>query len=365
MPHPPLPTQPILTGRGPWVQGTVLVILSVLCAALLQWARLPGALLLGPTVAGVIVAALGGALAIPVKPFLFSQALIGCLIARTVSLSMLGAMRADWLLLLVTVLAVIAASSAVGYVLARLRVLPGSTAIWGSSPGAATTMVLMADAYGADVRLVAFMQYLRVVMVTGIASLVSTFWVAHSGAPAHAMVWFPPVQWDAFAWTLLLAGAGAAVGRMVRVPAGAILVPMGVGALLHAFGGMTIELPPWLLTPGYALIGWSIGLRFNRPILRHAARAFPAIALATLVLIVACGGLAAILHWGVGIDPLTAYLATSPGGVDAVAIIAASANVDVSFVMAMQMARLLVVLAIGPTVARLIARRFPDPKPKA
>ena len=40
--------------------------------------------------------------------------------------------------------------------------LPGTTAVWGSSPGAATAMVLMAEAFGADARLVAFMQYLRV-----------------------------------------------------------------------------------------------------------------------------------------------------------------------------------------------------------
>ena len=58
-----------------------------------------------------------------------------------------------------------------------------------------------------------------------------------------------------------------------------------------------------------------------------------------------------------GVDPLTAYLATSPGGADAVAIIAASANVNVPFVMALQTARFMIVLIVGPGVARFIARR--------
>jgi hypothetical protein len=53
---------------------------------------------------------------------------------------------------------------------------------------------------------------------------------------------------------------------------------------------------------------------------------------------------------------LTAYLATSPGGADAVAIIAASSRVDLPFVMAMQIVRLLVALLVGPTLARTIAR---------
>ena len=34
-----------------------------------------------------------------------------------------------------------------------------------------------------------------------------------------------------------------------------------------------------------------------------------------------------------GVDPMTAYLATSPGGADSIAIIAASSNVDISFVL--------------------------------
>jgi hypothetical protein len=57
-----------------------------------------------------------------------------------------------------------------------------------------------------------------------------------------------------------------------------------------------------------------------------------------------------------GIDPLTAYLATSPGGADSAAIIAMASNVDVAFVMAMQTTRLILILLIGPSVAGFIAR---------
>jgi uncharacterized membrane protein AbrB (regulator of aidB expression) len=40
-------------------------------------------------------------------------------------------------------------------------------------PGAATVMMVMVEAYGADFRLVAFMQYLRVVLVAAVASVVA------------------------------------------------------------------------------------------------------------------------------------------------------------------------------------------------
>jgi membrane AbrB-like protein len=75
-------------------------------------------------------------------------------------------------------------------------------------------------------------------------------------------------------------------------------------------------------------------------------------------LIALCGGLAYGLHRVAGTDMLSAYLATSPGGADSVAIIAASSKVDLPFVMAMQTARFLLVLLIGPGLARTIARRI-------
>ena len=43
-------------------------------------------------------------------------------------------------------------------------------------------MSLMAEAYGADIRLVALMQYLRVVCVATTASIVAAIW-AHGGGP--------------------------------------------------------------------------------------------------------------------------------------------------------------------------------------
>jgi membrane AbrB-like protein len=234
-------------------------------------------------------------------------------------------------------------------------VLPGTTAVWGTSPGAATVMMLMAEAYGADAQLVAFMQYLRLVFVAITASAIARLWLGLSGAGAPAIVWFPPIDWPAFLETLAVAAFGAALGWRLRIPAGALLVPLAAGAALHVAGLVRIELPPWLLALSYAALGWNIGLGFTRRILRHASRALPRVALSTLALIAFCGGLAWLLARFLGVDPLTAYLATSPGGMDTVAIIAASTKVDVPFVMALQTARFVIVLLVGPRLARLVA----------
>ena len=74
-----------------------------------------------------------------------------------------------------------------------------------------------------------------------------------------------------------------------------------------------------------------------------------------------CGGIAALMVYVAGVDPLTAYLATSPGGSDSIAIIAASTEVDLSFVMAMQTVRMIAVLFIGPPLTRFISTRTKPP----
>jgi hypothetical protein len=170
------------------------------------------------------------------------------------------------------------------------------------------------------------------------------------------MDWFPAIAAGPLWETMALAVIGAMVGAKSRIPAGSLLVPLFAAIALSCTHVISITLPPWLMAGCYVLVGWSIGLRFTREIVIYAARVFPKIAASTLTLIALCGGVAWLLHVTVGIEPLTAYLATSPGGADSVAIIAASSPVDVPFVMAMQMARFILVMLVGPILARAVVR---------
>ncbi len=349
-------------GLGRWPrtgQWALLLLLSVLCVALVRAAHLPAAFLLGPMFAAIACGAAGASIR-PAKPlFAAAQAVVGVLIAHSIEPSVFrffeagrlrpgaGAGRGG-------------ASSLLGYLISRWRVLPGTTAVWGSSPGASTAMVLMAEAFGADARLVAFMQYLRVIMVSAAAALVAALFIkAPAGAAATTAPWLPMLDPQKFGATLSVALAGGMAGKLLRLPSPFFLGSMIVGIAVHLGLGMEFQLPPPLLAASYAVIGWRIGLSFTRPVLAAAARALPQVAASILVLMSVCGLIAFALHKATGLDPLTAYLATSPGGMDSVAIIAAaSGQVNLSFVMALQTARFLVVLLLGPAIARLVARRL-------
>ncbi|MGQ4273074.1 AbrB family transcriptional regulator [Terrihabitans sp. B22-R8] len=340
---------------NPGRQWLLLFGLSALFAAIFEVLGLPAALLLGPMIGAVIIGTHAGTIAAPRVPYLLAQALISCLIVRGIPSSILDVLIHDGLLFIGLIAAILAASGFFGWMLMRWQVFPGTTAIWACWPGAASAMVLMAEDYGADARLVAFMQYLRVVMVAVVASIVALFWTGQGAAEAAAIIWFPPINWLAFAETMGLALAGVVAALWLKIPGGSFVVTLGVGIALHVMGWIEIELPPWLLAISYALVGWRVGLSFTRPVLLHAARALPQVFGSILGLIVICAGFAFLLTRYAGIDPLTAYLATSPGGADAIAIIAASTHVDIGFVMAMQTLRFAVVLIAGPYLARFFA----------
>ena len=337
-------------------QWCLLACLSVVTTVPLEMAGFPAALLMGPMLAGILAALSGSTIGLPRVFFFLVQVVLALMIATMVSEDFVGTFLANWPLMLLVVLSVIAVSTLSGWMIARSGILPGTTAIWGSSAGAASTMLMMAEAYGADARLVAFMQYLRVVFVAGVATLVAHF-SGHDGAAPPPHAWFEPVPMLPLAAMLAVGILAGLAGQRLRVPAGAFLVPFAVASMLNSSGAVTIVLPQWLLALAFTLLGWKIGLGFTRAILVHARRALLPTVASILALIGFSGLLAGLLVLLLGLDPLTAYLATSPGGLDSIAVIAASAKVDVAFVMTLQTARLILITLIGPWLARFVADR--------
>jgi membrane AbrB-like protein len=90
-------------------------------------------------------------------------------IAQVVTLPVVGEVVRDWLPIVIVVVAAGTAS----WLLARYSPISAATAAWGSSPGASVTMIALSAEFGADPRVVAFMQYLRVTLVVLTASSVA------------------------------------------------------------------------------------------------------------------------------------------------------------------------------------------------
>jgi membrane AbrB-like protein len=338
-----------------WRDWSALTLCSVAAAVLLDLAGLPAAWLLAPMVAAIAVAVHVPPMKVPGGVSVAAQALIGCLIAHAITPGIFATLLRDWVLFVATTSATILASALLGYLLARWRAVPGTVAIWGSTPGGATAMVIMAQAWGADARLVAVMVYLRVVMVAALASIVALVFTGRVAPTPPVTLAAGAVDPGALALTLLVAGAGVLLGRWLKVPAGALICAMAIGATVNLLDIARVSPPRLVMIPAYVVIGWRIGLGFTRDTLSASARALPRLALASAMLLAFGGAMAWLLVRYAGVDPLTAYLATSPGGMDAIAVIASTSSADAPFVMALQVVRFLMVMIAGPALAKRLA----------
>ncbi|MET3663588.1 AbrB family transcriptional regulator [Caulobacter sp. 1776] len=315
----------------------------------------PAALLLGPLVCAIAFGVCGATVRPPGVMRLASSSLIGCLVAVSLGAALGPALLGHLPTFVLIGVSTVALSLGLGWTLARAGWFEGATSVWGLSPGGAASMVALAQETGADARTVAMMQYFRVLLVA--AAAIGLSHVASPGlhaAPAKA--WLGAVEPRGLAETAILALTGALLSKALKFPAGVFLIPGLAGAVLIKLGWMHPQAPPLLGAMAYAVVGWNIGLSFTPASLAHSARAMPRIVGSTLILIALCGlsGLAISLAFGV--DPLTGYLSTSPGGVDSILIIAASTRVDLPFILAAQVMRIILVLMIGPWAAARVAR---------
>ncbi|HEY1722580.1 MAG TPA: AbrB family transcriptional regulator [Magnetospirillaceae bacterium] len=336
-----------------------LLVASLALSYGLHAVHVPASYLIGPMVVAIGFGARGAPIKLPPIAFTAAQAIIGCLVARTLSASILTSLASDWAPMLLSVAATVSSGALAGWLLMRFAGLPGSTAAWGSTPGAASVMVAMAADFGADPRLVAFIQYLRVVIVVLSISLGSHLIFGVTGAAPGAGAPPTPEGLDLalpLIETLAIAGFGAFVGLRLKIPAGALLVPMVLAAAFNISKIVTITLPPWLLGATYLVVGWYIGLGFTRDVFVYALRVLPKVLMSSVVLIALCGLASWILTLLLPIDGLTAYLATSPGGLDSVVIIAVGSHADAPFVIAAQTLRLFAVMGTGPFIAKLLSR---------
>jgi membrane AbrB-like protein len=231
------------------------------------------------------------------------------------------------------------------------------TGVFALIAGGASGVVAVAHELGADDRVVTVVQYLRVLIVLITLPLVT------------AIVFRPPhgqgrlsssdaglVRDLVFVAVSLV--VGLALARLVRAPTASLLGPFAV-AMVLALGGWLgeVRVPTAVQWLAFALIGAQVGLRFTRASLSSIARMLPAVFALTFGMVAATAGVGALLAWATPVDALTAYLATTPGGLFAVLSIAADAGSDVTYVLAVQLSRLLVILALTPLLARWLSAR--------
>ncbi|MGD0279608.1 MAG: AbrB family transcriptional regulator [Smithella sp.] len=343
------------------------MVLGALAAVLgygVQLLAIPG----GWFAAAMLVAVVAG-LVRPSHPRITSpvlmgvQAVIGTMLGINIRPGVIPVLLFHLPAIIGVVAVTIGVSIAAGVVISRISSISRETATLGTMPGGAGAMIAISLGTEADTKIVALMQYLRLILVVMSAVLVASFLVHYTGHTGHtpgASLAIPaqsPVSShsliDIFL-TFFMAVLGVWGGRLIRLPTANLLGPMLLGLGVSYFHLFHPVMPVWAPPLAYILMGFYVGLLFDRKSLIQARQLLPLLVANTLVLIIVCALTGFAFAGFSGASLLSGYLATSPGGGDSIAIIALGSGADLSLVFSVQIIRLLVIVFTGSFMTRAV-----------
>ncbi|APZ42320.1 AbrB family transcriptional regulator [Acidihalobacter ferrooxydans] len=328
---------------------------GVLGGYMLALAGLPLPWMLG-AIAGASVAAVWG-LETALPRWLRNGALvvIGLMLASSIHPGILKHI-AHWPVSMTGVaLYVVIATASLYALFRRFAGFDPTTAYFASAPGGLMAMVVVGAQLGGNEQKIALTHAIRVVFVVFIVVLGSHALFGINTQHSAAVASRSPTltQWSLL---IMVGAAGWALGRLLRLPAAAMLGPLLVMAVARIGGVHFAPVPAPLFAVAQVVIGTGIGAGFAgislRDLLRHALLSV----LAAVWLLI----LSALLAWalerltGLPFDAL--FLGLTPGGLSAISIIAIALEINPAFVIAHNLFRIILITFAAPVVFRVLRR---------
>ena len=258
----------------------------------------------------------------------------------------LDALKHDAVLMVGAAVLTIVAGFTTAIALRWLGKVDGTVAFFAAMPGGPNEMALLAERYGAAPAPVAFSQTLRIVFIVLLIPALLVFTQDTKVGPLVQ----GDLHWGGLALLYALAAAFTIGLKWFDVPNCNFIGPLAVGALIAATGTTLSAVPHPLLAGGQIMLGISLGAMFTREQIRRDRRFAIAAVLTTVMLLVQCAAVAALL-WAVGENTLASYLlATAPGSVTEMALTAKVMQQGVAMVTAYHLTRIFIVIPLAPVL---------------
>ncbi len=285
-------------------------------------------------------------------------ALVGVMIGSGFSPELLAVLPALWPSALAVLLFIVVAHAGGYWTLRRVGGYRPVEALYAAMPGGLVEASLLGERAGADVTVVAVQHFIRIILVVvavPLLFLVLTGEVVGSAggqalnAAAHGA--------GDIAKVLLLAPAGLAFGRMMRLPAWPLIGPMALCAALQTAGLVTVVPPPWLLHLAQLVIGVGLGAQFSGFRQETLLRGLGTGLVAVGFMLALSFGFALALARVVPADAAVLFLAFAPGGVTEMNLIALSLNLSPVIVAVHHLIRIVATVFMVPVAARAVGVR--------
>jgi len=238
-------------------------------------------------------------------------------------------------------------------------------ALFAAAPGALAQSLALAAGSGTDIRSVAMVQAVRILVLTvGLPIGFAAF-----GVSGVAPVRGTPASLASLSSLMelgLLVAAAIALAALfyrLRIPGGLIVGAMTASGILHGIGLIRVSLPQAPAIASFVVLGAIIGVRFAGAdvwlLRRLAVVGIGALAVGMAVAGIFAVATATLLSLRIA-DVVIAY---APGGLEAMTILAFALNLDPVYVGVHQTARFIVISLLVPVAVHTLRRRKRLPKP--
>ncbi|SDY91599.1 hypothetical protein SAMN05421736_104179 [Evansella caseinilytica] len=231
------------------------------------------------------------------------------------------------------------------------------TSAFGTIPGGLTEMVIASESLKANSSLVAIFQTVRLLTVLFLVPFI--IFHAFSGEYAAIQTSVMETSYSGSGWAYLWYLVPGVIGYHLRnaVPAGILILPLVVTAVLNISPAPLASLPPLLLTGAQLIAGICLGKSISFQDLKSGGKyCFVYFAL-TLVLIFVSFGLGTILAMSTPLSLPTAILSVAPGGLLEMVLTAAAVGGDPAVVSALQLVRFFLIVVFVPPVLKWYFRK--------
>ncbi len=230
------------------------------------------------------------------------------------------------------------------------------SALMGASPGSMAQVIALSVDLGADLRAVAIVQTMRVLLLTlGLPTGLALFGLV---APAMSLARGPAGGSSVAELALLVAvsTAAAIAAWRLRFPGGLLFGAMAGSGVLHGTGLVHAVLPWWIASASVIVLGATVGARFAdtplRTLIGYLGAGFGSFAVSLSVATLFVLIVTRLFPFPIA----NVVIAFSPGAQDTMMVLALALHLDPVYVGAHHIARFLVVSFSIAIAARRIAK---------
>jgi len=231
------------------------------------------------------------------------------------------------------------------------------TAMFSGAPGTLTAMVIIGGESGADERMIALTQGLRVVIVVFLMPLIVVLSAATGTGSDSVLPEGGPFSWVDISLLTLSAFVGFGIARIFHLPASAMTGAMLASATLYLSGLVEWRPPDSALWVCLWVLGSAIGSRFSTVTPQIFFRVSRHAVAATAVVMAVSAVFAFFVSRVTGVAFLTTLLSFTPGGVAEMCLIAITFDIDPAFVAFHHLVRIVILITAAPFVSKWIYRK--------